>query len=160
MRNSSENESLKYYLFNQNNSGGSFVVDNNLCHRVMIQARNEQEANNIAEEMGVYFNGCERDMDCECCGDRWYHPDEMTFPYTYGAFNDEEQAQTIVLTYNAKMVKSKKKTTSTDKRKYFDIIFPTPESYLQYMADEHGWTKPDGRIFYKGGRVVSVYKDK
>lgn len=31
-------KTAKFYEYNQNNSGGSFIVDKNLCHRLMIEA--------------------------------------------------------------------------------------------------------------------------
>ena len=62
-----------YYHFNQNNSGGSFVInDTGLSDNVIIEAENANEANKIAENIGIYFNGCYKGFDCDCCGDRWY----------------------------------------------------------------------------------------
>ena len=37
-------DSLKFYEFSQNNSGGSFTVTKDLCHRLFIEAKNEDEA--------------------------------------------------------------------------------------------------------------------
>ena len=34
----------KFYEFNQNNSGGHFDVDENVCHRVIIEAMDEKHA--------------------------------------------------------------------------------------------------------------------
>lgn len=69
----------KFFCYRQNNSGGSFVVDDNVTVNVYIQANSMDEANNIAESIGIYFNGCEMGRDCSCCGDRWYRwPTEMT----------------------------------------------------------------------------------
>lgn len=31
---------------------------------------------------------------------------------------------------------------------------------MQYLADNYGWTNPDGRIFYKEGKVIEVFKNK
>ena len=62
----------KAYLFHQNNSGGVFVIDDKLCPRVYIKAVSAEEANKKAEEIGIYFNGVINDIDCPCCGDRWY----------------------------------------------------------------------------------------
>ena len=62
----------KIYLFNQNNSGGSFDTHDLLCHRVGIEAASRQEANDTAEDIGIYFYGIEDGLDCPCCGDRWY----------------------------------------------------------------------------------------
>jgi hypothetical protein len=38
------------------------------------------------------------------------------------------------------------------------IIFQNIEEYAQFLADEHGWTKPDARIFYKNGNVKEIFK--
>lgn len=74
----------KFFEFNQNNSGGSFVTDKQLCHRLFIEADNGDEACEIAEGMGVYFDGCSKGYDCTCCGDRWYLPYEpVEFPMKY-----------------------------------------------------------------------------
>jgi hypothetical protein len=64
----------KFYTFSQNNSGGSFDYQPNdgITHYVIIEASNETEANSRAETIGLYFNGCDSEMDCPCCGDRWY----------------------------------------------------------------------------------------
>lgn len=63
----------KYFEFNQNNSGGSFEVDEKagIGHSVIIEANNAIHANAIAENIGIYFNGCDSGSDCPCCGDRW-----------------------------------------------------------------------------------------
>ncbi len=63
---------VKYYDFSQNNSGGTFANDENVAENVIIAARNKDEANSRAESVGIYFNGCDDERDCECCGDRWY----------------------------------------------------------------------------------------
>lgn len=58
----------KFYTFNQNNSGGSFDYDDNLSEYVIIEAYNYIAANDIAESIGIYFDGY---GDCACCGNRW-----------------------------------------------------------------------------------------
>jgi len=63
---------LRWFVFRQNNSGGSFDYDENVGIHVYIQATSAKEANNRAEAIGIYFNGCEDGRDCDCCGDRWY----------------------------------------------------------------------------------------
>ena len=74
---------LYWYEISQNNSGGSFDVDDKLCHRLFIQAPSEARALGIAEELGVYWNGCETGRDCSCCGDRWSeYMEKITFPVT------------------------------------------------------------------------------
>ena len=39
---------------------------------VYLRATCADEANRIAESCGIYFDGVEKDKDCDCCGDRWY----------------------------------------------------------------------------------------
>lgn len=71
----------KFYEFSQNNSGGRFVADEKLCHRLFIEASSIEEAIRIAEGLGVYFGGVASGTDCECCGDRWSEPfDSIKFP--------------------------------------------------------------------------------
>ena len=72
-----------FYQYNQNNSGGSFVFDKDMgiTHHVVIEAESADDADRRAEEVGLYFNGCEEGRDCSCCGDRW-HP-------TYGEGDSE-----------------------------------------------------------------------
>jgi hypothetical protein len=62
----------KFYHYDQNNSGGSFEVNDNVSYNVFIEANSASEADARAEEIGIYFDGCDKDMDCPCCGDRWY----------------------------------------------------------------------------------------
>ena len=145
----------KLYQFNQNNSGGSFVVDEKLCHRLLIEADSVDEASDIAEGMGVYYNGCDSGMDCDCCGDRWYRPwssDGIEFPYSYGTFTPDE-ANKIAEKYNCKVEKSTKAWADRDT----NVIFETPELYAQYLADEYSWTSPDVRVFYKNGEVKEIF---
>ena len=44
--------------------------------KVIIEASSHYEANGIAENIGIYFDGCENGNDCDCCGDRWYAVDD------------------------------------------------------------------------------------
>ncbi|WP_425203735.1 DUF7296 family protein [Priestia megaterium] len=66
----------KFYNFSQCNSGGYFDDDENVCEEVIIEANNHQHANEIAQKIGIYFNGCSTGKDCSCCGDRWDEVDE------------------------------------------------------------------------------------
>lgn len=66
-----------FYTFRQNNSGGEFEVNDSVKHYVIIEADSAKEANNIAlENTDIYFDGVDKNMDCECCGNRWYRQDE------------------------------------------------------------------------------------
>lgn len=62
-----------FYHYRQNNSGGSFIIDEEagIGPRVWIEADSASEANARAKTIGIYFNGCDSGEDCECCGDRW-----------------------------------------------------------------------------------------
>lgn len=62
---------MNWYLFSQNNSGGAFIVNDDVAEEVLIQATSPEKANEKAEEIGIYFEGIEKEIDCECCGDRW-----------------------------------------------------------------------------------------
>ena len=61
----------RYFHFSQNNPGGSFDVNEKVAHHVIIQAHSADEANRLALEVGIYFDGCSTGQDCSCCGDRW-----------------------------------------------------------------------------------------
>ena len=60
-----------FYHFRQNNSGGSFDTDSKVAINVIIEANDKDHANELAEVVGLYFNGCGAGKDCTCCGDRW-----------------------------------------------------------------------------------------
>ena len=66
----------KFYQFRQNNSGGSFVFDNDVAPYVFIEAVDHDDANRRAQNIGIYFDGCLTGEDCSCCGDRWSPADE------------------------------------------------------------------------------------
>ena len=78
-----------FYHFKQNNSGGSFSFGENkgITHHVVIEADNASDANAIAGEIGIYFDGCSTGRDCNCCGDRWgevWESDGEEVPSIYG----------------------------------------------------------------------------
>jgi uncharacterized membrane protein len=41
----------KYFHYSQNNSGGSFDIDDKVAHHVIIQAHSASEANKLAEDV-------------------------------------------------------------------------------------------------------------
>lgn len=65
---------MSFYQFRQNNSGGSFDIDEErgISISVIVEADSYEEANRRAERIGLYFDGCQSGRDCSCCGDRWY----------------------------------------------------------------------------------------
>jgi hypothetical protein len=76
-----------FFTYRQNNSGGSFVKDENVDEFVIIQAKNADEANEKAEKLGIYFHGVGEGKDCPCCGDRWWpvsDDDGTKVPCLYG----------------------------------------------------------------------------
>ena len=66
----------KFYVFHQNNSGGSYEITDDLACEVIIEAMSGDDANSRAKNIGIYFDGCESGIDCDCCGDRWYETDD------------------------------------------------------------------------------------
>jgi hypothetical protein len=62
---SNETANLKWYVFNQNNSGGHFVVNDSVSEFVFIQACNARHAITLAKDF------LDNSDSCECCGDRW-----------------------------------------------------------------------------------------
>lgn len=119
---------MSWYEFSQNNSGGSFITNKKVCHRVYIEAADADEANSKAETLGIYFNGIESGEDCPCCGDRWYPAEGEgdKFPYSYTK----------------------------------ELVFNTPEEYMQYLANTYGWNmKPEARLYYNDGRVLEICKE-
>lgn len=62
---------MNWYKFDQNNSYGVFHVTDTVCHRLLIEASNYDEAIEKAEELGCYWKGVDKGLDCPCCGDRW-----------------------------------------------------------------------------------------
>ena len=63
---------MSFYAFRQNNSGGTFTQP---AINVSVEADSADEANDIAESHGVYFDD-DYEVDCECCGERWYRATE------------------------------------------------------------------------------------
>ncbi len=77
-----------FFTFRQNNSGGHFVEDEDVCENVIVEAHSPEDANLRADDIGIYFDGCEQGLDCSCCGDRWneiYEDEKGTeIPMIYG----------------------------------------------------------------------------
>ena len=87
-------EKTKFYTFGQNNSGGSFDLNEaaGITHYVIIQAKNPDQASALAQDIGIYFDGVREGKDCGCCGDRWHEPDEWDAndePLVYGQPADD-----------------------------------------------------------------------
>jgi hypothetical protein len=160
-----------FYEVNQNNTGGSFDVDETVCHRLFIEADSMDEAIDIAESLGCYWDGVENGMDCPCCGDRWYGISKIDLDnintkwggYTYDKFlRDGETVEGTLARYPnvtwTKELKLRQKYGSDyiEGKIYLDSI----ETYAQILADLYGWTTPDVRIFYKDGEVKEIFSNK
>jgi hypothetical protein len=161
-----------FYKFQQNNSGGSFDVNDKLCHVMIIEADTEAEAVNKAEEFGCYWDGVDRGIDCPCCGDRWsksyldpidverYTTTGMPVSVYHNIYEDTvAEWNKRYGTYEiVKQPVFEKIYSSTE---YIGTIrFRDLEEYVQYLADEYGWTTPDTRIFYKDGHIKEIYSKK
>ena len=74
-----------FYVYVQNNTGGEF--DATMPRYLIIEAETAGDANQRAEDAGVYFNGVDAGVDCGCCGDRWdraWEWDGTNQPCLYG----------------------------------------------------------------------------
>jgi hypothetical protein len=151
----------KFYEFLQNNSGGSFVSNDKLCHRLIIEANDEEHATEIAESLGCYWNGVYDGLDCKCCGDRWNsYPDEIKidngYPITEYDSNLEyvkEKYKNFSFLEEPKIVEKKIGKTS-----YIiveaAIRLKNIEDFAELMTKLYGgWTKPDTRIIYLDGSI-------
>lgn len=72
-----------FFTFVQNNSGGVWKG----YHYIIIEANSASEANELAEDNGIYFNGVNTGKDCSCCGNRWsksWEEDATEVPMIYG----------------------------------------------------------------------------
>lgn len=162
-----------FYEFDQNNSGGSFIVDDNVCHRLFIEATNEEEAIAKAEDLGCYWNGVANGIDCSCCGDRWTpYADEInllefaTSGYKVSAYGKDRDS--AIIEWNKRYGKFKIISAPSLENKIFlsgvyvtgSICFADIEEYAQFLADEYGWTTPDARIYYANGKVAEIHSSK
>ncbi len=60
-------EGYKWYHFGQNNSGGRFIINEDLAEDVLIQGKDVNSVLYKAHELMDASNA----NSCECCGDRW-----------------------------------------------------------------------------------------
>ena len=152
----------KFYEFSQNNSGGSFDVDENVCHRVIIEAKNENEAIEKFTPMTDNQSG-----SCPCCGERWYiSPSEIDLNY-YAKNGYKASIYTHYKDYEARWLamygKFKRNEEPKLKKDMFEVFetqvfFESVEDYCQFMANTYGWTTPDIRIHYLNGSKLDIFK--
>lgn len=160
-----------FYFFDQNNSGGSFVVNDKLCNRLVIEAETCDEAINKSLELGCYYNGVDEGLDCDCCGDRWgspyeeknlkgviYNPKVYMRDHIDDEVYSEDQGHFENIWFNKYGVYKIEKYPMWEKLYGSNIFvgsisFRTMEDYCQFLADEYGSTTPDTRIFYLDGKI-------
>lgn len=153
-----------FYEFDQNNSGGNFITNDRLCARVVIEADSSEDAMDKAEELGCYWDGVSKGMDCGCCGDRWYpasgHMNIDAWKKEGYQVQVYDHIKGAVKVWNKKYGKYKVIKEPVWNKKYGtksytgNISFETIEEYLQFVTDEYdGWTNPGTRLFYKNGKV-------
>lgn len=159
----------KFYEIDQNNTGGSFDVDDKLCHRLFIEADSEDDAIRKAESLGCYWDGVSKGIDCPCCGDRWYPcANEINLQkyveegYYIGEYNIGGKVESEKLWF-AKYGNLKRKAEPVWTKPYSvesfgtNVFFYNIVEYAQYLSNEYGWTKPDCRIYYADGKVTEIF---
>ena len=163
---------MNWYNFSQNNSGGSFMVNDKVCNELYIEANTFDEAVLKAESLGCYWDGVANGMDCACCGDRWskwsddpvdldkyktvgysasifdgiYQNTVSEWDRRYGKYEVVE-APEFIQEYSVRQYKGRVKINNI-------------EEYAQLISDEYGWTTPDARIYYNDGTVKEIFSNK
>jgi len=153
----------KFYEFIQNNSGGYFDEDENVCYRVIIEATDAKHAQSLFEPMIE-----NQSVSCPCCGDRWSssYPDELEFPKwkkegypvsVYDYYKDAEQRWFSLYGEFPRIEEPTWQTISDSKIFTGKIYFETIEQYCQLMANNYGWTIPDARIHFLNGTKKEIF---
>nr|DAP06674.1 MAG TPA: hypothetical protein [Caudoviricetes sp.] len=162
---------MSWYQFNQNDSFGYFDVNDKLCHRLFIEANSEREAADKAVELGCYFDGVHKGIDCSCCGDRWSGSPQLIdlddvnergwrvccYMRRADSFADvKNRWQNKYGMYEIKELPQWRET-SVAAEYGGKIKFRNIEEFAQFLANEYGWTSPDVRLYYVDGRVKEIY---
>lgn len=160
-----------FYEFNQNNSGGHFVVNDNLCGRVIIEAYSEEEAISKGEELGMYWEGVSCGIDCSCCGDRWRSPEKIDLTkyqkegwpvFMYSDITKEYEGDPLEQWLKKYDKFTRKEEPTYHKRLGGDfgtfVYLNTVEEYAQLISELYSsGTIPSARIFYKDGTVKEFF---
>ena len=162
---------LKWYCFGQNNTGGFFITDDKVCHRVYIEAVSFRKAVEKAEELGCYCDGVSSGRDCSCCGDRWSKWNDDPIDLN-GIQNTIFEADVFdgcysdtVAKWNEmygefEIIEQPKFVKKWGKRYTGKIKIHTLEQYVQYNANKYGWTSPDARLYYANGNVTEIFSKR
>lgn len=134
-----------FYEFNQNNSGGGFDFDEKagITHYVIVEADSADDANDRAERIGLYFEGCESGMDCPCCGDRWSRV------WTWG---DREPGTEVPTLYDRPLIEIGTDPEGLDKWSLGGWMGSNPEVFVHLKDGRFFGFHLDeqGRYVYKG----------
>ena len=84
---------MPFFHYSQNNTGGEFEFTENVDHHVVVEADSPVGADEKAQTIGIYFDGCSDGRDCHCCGDRWFevYGAGDPVPSVYGAPVEESE---------------------------------------------------------------------
>ena len=154
----------KFYEFTQTNSGGYFDVDENVCHRVIIEAMDKKHTVALFEPMIENQSG-----SCPCCGDRWSpeYADEIKLEeykekgYPIGVYSHYKDAEKRWFKLYGEFPIIEEPTWQ---KKYGSeefsgkIYFETIEQYCQFISNAYGWTVPDVRIHFMDGTKKEIFK--
>lgn len=163
---------MNWYKFSQNNSGGSFITNDKVCHMLYIEAETFKEAVIKAESLGCYWNGVADGIDCPCCGDRWTrwrddpididkYIDDGYEAYVYDSAYRDVKAEWDKRFGKYEVVEHPRFVTEWSVREYKGKIrLKTIEDYAQVVSDEYGWTVPDARLYYADGSVKEIFSSK
>ena len=113
---------MTFYIYNQNNSGGYFIEDENVSATVIIEAESEVLAdiklNEIISKKSKYTSYC------SCCGKRWGGVDEIyeSLECDSAVFDrlKKQQESSDVILYNADGTKRKIPWLRYEMYKYLD----------------------------------------
>lgn len=143
-----------WYEYDQNNSGGSFIDNEQVCECVYVEATTLDEANSFADSLGIYFDGVDSGEDCSCCGDRWSEPYEsVSFPYRYGTFTLSDVKKIGFNYEKTTWVQAGKE--KPDKNKY-DIIFENINQMANYYVNKSEFDIYKKVYIYDRKRVKTI----
>lgn len=69
-----------FHTFVQNFDGRHKIINDDISIFTVIEGENLEDIINLAQNLGIYFDGVKNFQDCSCCGDRWERPkqEELT----------------------------------------------------------------------------------
>jgi hypothetical protein len=159
------NLTTKFFEFDQNNSGGFFDIDDNVTHRVIIEAKSEEEAIEIFKPMIE-----DQSYSCECCGDRWSLWTREIELESYKEKGYPASVYTHYKDYEGRWFKlygnlPRKSEPTLIKQSWGtefkgEIYFESIEQYAQFMANAYGFSSPqdpDIKIHYLNGTIKNIF---